>query len=196
MGVCTRQAPAMIDVSQCKLVICIHHRPTGRLDRRARGGGDGHAGGQSTRKLNALTPLNFHCQRHGDSVFCLPSDGPLLANETRVCLRLKVDAAMFGRETRRKRRWAHSQVTARDGRQGKAREGINWRCSLNTNVAWRTRPPPPPTSVAGSIRGTISHRHSARELAVAHTRADDRPPRPPVTPSVSAARGRTPTTHA
>ena len=23
---CTRQAPAMIDVSQCKLVICIHHR--------------------------------------------------------------------------------------------------------------------------------------------------------------------------
>ena len=76
-----------------------------------------------TRKLNALTPLNFHCQRHGDSVFCLPSEGPLLANEARVCSRLKVDAAMFGRETRRKRRWAHSQVTARDGRQGTARGG-------------------------------------------------------------------------
>ena len=35
-GMCTRQAPAMIDVSQCKLVICIHHRPTDWTDKEKR----------------------------------------------------------------------------------------------------------------------------------------------------------------
>ena len=85
-----------------------------------------------------------------------------------------------------------SYSAERQARQSKARqgEGINWGCSLNTNVAWRTRPPSPPAGVAESIRGTISHRHSARELAVAHTRADrptDRRVRPSLRPSAPLA---------
>ena len=90
---------------------------TDRQTGQTRGGGDGHAGGHCPYSVEL--PLS-ETRRLG----FLPSvRGPLVANETRVCSRLKVDTAMFGREMGRKRRWAHSQVTARDGRQGKARGG-------------------------------------------------------------------------
>ena len=71
-------------------------------------------------------------------------------------------------------------------RQG---EGINWRCSLNTNVAWRTRPPPP----AGRCSGVDSRHHKSSSLrsrvsSRPHTRRPtDRRVRPSLRPSAPLA---------
>ena len=90
---------------------------------------------------------------------------------------------------------------ARRGRDGKRREGINWRCSLNTSVAW-PRPRPPRVRPSADLRhhksSSLSSRVSSCGRPHARRLSQSRWPRPrpsdSVRPCVRQRRARTPTT--